>query len=240
MPRFFKGTLSEDGGNYQNSSHAVNYLESHDDHTFGDFVRLALGELTDKQVITDLDEHAKLTPVELSINKLAAFILSTSQGIMMIHSGQEYARSKVIFGGGYSDDHAGQIDHNSYNKDDFTNYINYDHAELNKDLLKYYSELINMRLSLPELRKSERKYCQTVKSLDTEFAMGYRIIANDNFRDMYVLYNASPDKTALFELNETCHDVCADESKASTIPIKKGIFGQVTLSPRSGMLLIKH
>ena len=50
----------------------------------------------------------------------------------MIHSGQEFARSKVIFNDvNVNDEEKGRLDHNSYNKDNETNYINYDYATMN-------------------------------------------------------------------------------------------------------------
>ena len=71
--------------------------------------------------------------MQLKHNKLAALFLLTSQGMTMIHSGQEFARSKVIPTDiKVKDKHKGMIDHNSYEKDNETNFINYNHAELTK------------------------------------------------------------------------------------------------------------
>src|SRR6185369_2857678 len=40
------GTLAEDGGLFVRKEHAINYLESHDDNTLGDFVRMVTGSVT--------------------------------------------------------------------------------------------------------------------------------------------------------------------------------------------------
>ena len=96
LQNYVMGTLREYGGLFLEVGHAINYLESHDDHTLGDFIRLALGEVREDTVITDVDAHAKLSPAQLKTNKLAAMALLTSQGGIMPHSGQEFARSKVI------------------------------------------------------------------------------------------------------------------------------------------------
>ena len=61
----------------------------------------------------------------------------------MIHEGQEYARSKVIYADkNVKDTNKGKMDHNSYEKDNETNYLNYKHVELNNELYDYYGGLI--------------------------------------------------------------------------------------------------
>src|SRR5690554_2209203 len=97
LENFIRGTLIEsDHGLFQSSKHAVNYLESHDGYTLGDFIRIVIKpSLIDSPVLDDRTIH--LTKKELAIAKLAALTLFVSQGITMIHSGQEWARSKVIF-----------------------------------------------------------------------------------------------------------------------------------------------
>ena len=125
---YVNGTLTKDTlGLFQKSDHSVNYLESHDGYTLGDFIRLGLGDVKKDQVIKNVDEFVKLTPTQLKLNKLAALFLFTSRGITMISEGQEFARSKVIpFNIPVDDPHKGMIDHNSYEKDNETNYINYE------------------------------------------------------------------------------------------------------------------
>ncbi|MCU0427348.1 MAG: alpha-amylase family glycosyl hydrolase [Candidatus Kapabacteria bacterium] len=175
---FINGTLREDGGLFLQKEHSVNYLESHDDETMGDFIRLALGDCTMNTVITNLSKHAKLTPRQLALNKLAAMFLFTAQGPLMIHSGQEYARSKVIAGGNPNEQRVGMIDRNSYNKDDATNYINYQHALANKDLLNYYKGLIALRRVFPNAFGSATK--QDIDFLETsnDHAIAFRIRNN--------------------------------------------------------------
>ncbi len=89
---YVRGTLIEDkGGLFLHKEHSVNYLESHDGYTLGDFIRIGTGEVKADSVIANRDKHAKLSPLQLRLNKLAALFLFTSQGITMIHSGQEFA-----------------------------------------------------------------------------------------------------------------------------------------------------
>ncbi len=121
---YIQGTLVKDRhGLFQMKEHSVNYLESHDGYTLGDFIRLALGDVEKEQIIDDTIKNITLTPLQLKINKLAALFLFVSQGIVMIHSGQEFARSKVISPNTkVKDPNIGKLDHNSYEKDNETNY----------------------------------------------------------------------------------------------------------------------
>ena len=95
VKRYIRGTPRA-RGSFRQSSHAVNYLGSHDDHAYGDFVRIGSGAVRPDQVISDPMANARLTTEELKISKLGALILFTSQGAVMMEEGHEFARSKVI------------------------------------------------------------------------------------------------------------------------------------------------
>ena len=157
LVRWVRGSLREDGGQYLDVNHSVNYIESHDDATFGDFVREALGKVKPHEKITDIEKNAKLTQGELRLHKLAAMFLYTSQGAVMIHSGQEFGRSKVISKTSDPEPRIGEIDHNTYDKDNETNYINYDHSKLNSELVDFYSSLIKFRKSYKILTNASKK-----------------------------------------------------------------------------------
>ena len=88
------------------------------------------------------------------MNKLGAFILFTSQGIPIIHQGQEWAHSKIIAPTKVPDPDVGKMDPNSYNKDNETNWLNWENAHQNELLVDYYIGLIALRKKYPELRRS--------------------------------------------------------------------------------------
>lgn len=155
LQKFAMGSLREFGGQYLDVTHNVNYLESHDDHTFGDFVRIANGDVKEHEFIKDRIKNAKLTSKQLALNKLGAMFLFTSQGITFMHQGQEWARSKVIAESDVPDSRVGEIDHNSYNKDDETNWLNWDEKEMNAELVDFYKDLIQLRKNNTEFRYSE-------------------------------------------------------------------------------------
>ena len=58
IKRYVNGTLVRDrNGLFQKKEHSVNYLESHDGYTLGDFIRLALGDVGKNEVISDVDKN---------------------------------------------------------------------------------------------------------------------------------------------------------------------------------------
>jgi pullulanase len=237
---YVTGTLKEDGGLFQQKSHSINYLESHDDHTLGDFIRIASGEVGAEQVIADIDANAKLSPRQLRMNKLAALFLFTSQGATMIHEGQEFARSKVIAKTAVPDPHAGQIDHNSYNKDNETNWINFHHAEMNRELVDYYRGLIALRRAHRAFRWSEKSDVKFLFSAG-ELALGYQLFrqSSGDTHDFLVLMNGHTSKPAVFKVPAGEWEVVVNEQKAGVTSLGKFKGGEFSVMPTSGVVMRK-
>jgi pullulanase/glycogen debranching enzyme len=235
---YVNGTLIKDKfGLFQKPEHAVNYLESHDGYTLGDFIRLGLGDVKKDQLIGNVNELVKLTPTQLKLNKIAALFLFTSRGITMIHSGQEYARSKIIANDeNVNDKHKGMIDHNSYEKDNETNYINYNHAEINEELFDYYKGLIELRKRFEAFRRSKYKDVSFIKLVNNPFALGYHLKYKDE--DFFTLLNANPNEVLNFNLPEGEWNLLVDEKTAGIVPLKT-IQGTVTINSTSGIVLKK-
>ncbi|MDZ7806823.1 MAG: hypothetical protein U5K71_06880 [Gracilimonas sp.] len=155
IENMIRGTIrSEENGLFQHSGHSVNYVESHDGYTLGDYIRIALDPEKAEQVFQDVNHVVNLNEREESISKLAALTLCVSQGIAMMHAGQEWARSKIIRDPKNIDPQKGKIDRDTYNKDDKTNWLNFNEIEINKSLFNYYKGLIKLRLNAPALRRS--------------------------------------------------------------------------------------
>ncbi|MBK9098507.1 MAG: pullulanase [bacterium] len=235
---YVNGTLTKDTlGLFQKPDHSVNYLESHDGYTLGDFIRLGLGDVKRDEIIKDVDKHVKLTPLQLKLNKLAALFLFTSRGIIMIHSGQEFARSKVIPQNIPEEDpHKGMIDHNTYDKDNETNYINYNHVKINQDLSNYYKGLIALRKKYDAFRRSDYNDVTFFNYKEKPFVLGYSVKYKDE--EFVVLINANPKSSFETELPEGEWEVLADENIAGINSIKT-IQKKVTLSSSSGMIFKK-
>jgi pullulanase len=127
---------------------AINYVECHDNHTLWD--RLVIST-ADHAGVNDADRRA--------MDKLAAAVLFTSQGIPFIQCGQEFLRSK----GG---------DSNSYNKPDAVNMIRWRQKAANYDLYEYYRGLIELRLAHPLFRlRTKEEVRRAVKFLDSDLGL---------------------------------------------------------------------
>ncbi len=243
---FVTGTLREDGGLFQQKEHSINYLESHDDHTLGDFIRLGLHEVKHDTVITDLDKHAQLSPKQLALNKLAALFLFTTQGPVMFHEGQEFARSKVIAETDAPDKHIGRIDHNSYEKDNATNYINYAHAKLNSELVDYYKGLIALRKANPifsSAPKSAVKFIDAKDTLVVAFKLDkeeYNKVAEKKSDHQFlVVMNGHIRKSVDFILPEGDWKVLANDKSVSPFQAMGSVGGRVSVPANSGLILMQ-
>ncbi len=156
LENFIRGTLrTGEHGLFRSSEHSVNYIEAHDGYTFGDFIKIALDNSKRNHQYKSQSEATSLDKKELEIAKLGALALFVSQGITMIHAGQEWARSKVIVDHEGNDPNIGKLDHDSYNKDNETNWLNFNEISTNQDLFDYYKGLIDLRLNSPALRKAD-------------------------------------------------------------------------------------
>jgi pullulanase/glycogen debranching enzyme len=157
LENYLRGSLlGASNGRYHKSEHCVNYLESHDGYTLGDFIRIGL-DASKAEKAHKRDEVSRLSASELKLCRFAALFLLTSRGTPMIHAGQEWGRAKVIEKIENVDEpEVGHLDHNSYEKDNATNYLDFDQLkhEANMDLMRYYQGLIALRRSAPALRKA--------------------------------------------------------------------------------------
>jgi len=101
----------------------ITYASAHDNYTLWD--KLALVE-----PVATKEERIKM-------NKLAAAIILTSQGIPFIHSGDEILRSKK--------EKNGELVENSYKSSDYVNKFNWSEKERYLDVFNYYKNLIKLR-----------------------------------------------------------------------------------------------
>jgi pullulanase len=233
---YINGTLVKDPlGLFQKKEHSVNYLESHDGYTLGDFIRIGSGEVNPETSVKNINKHVLLTPYQMKLNKLGALFLFTSQGIVMMGAGQEFAGSKVIYNQlGIHDPDKGKMDHNSYNKDNETNYINYKHAELNKELVDYYKGLIEMRKEFEAFRRAEYDDITFSEHPQSEFGLSYLL----KFKDerFVVLFNADQSIDLEFNLPEGEWNVIVDKNSAGIKTLYKA-EGKFTIGPVTGAVL---
>lgn len=238
IQNYVLGTLRSEGGLYLDPAHSVNYLESHDDHTFGDFVRIGNGDVREDDVVVDIDAHVRLTERQMRLNKLGALFLLTSQGMVMIAEGQEFARSKVIAHNDVPDVPFGTIDHNSYNKDDETNYLNYRHAEINRELIDYYRGLIALRKAHPSFRRASKEQIHFFSGpLIFSFGFGIDGLRLGDSHDFVVVLNGDPQAEAVMPLPPGTWEVVVNHRRAGVEPFGAPVRSAVSVPATSGMVL---
>lgn len=234
---YVQGTLVRDKqGLFQRKEHSVNYLESHDGYTLGDFIRVGLKNVDNHKVIKDVDAFQTLTPQELKLNKLAALFLFSAQGMTMIHSGQEYARTKIIPFDIKHDQHRGKIDHNTYNKDNEVNYINYRHAELNSDLLNYYKGLIALRKQYPAFTRASYDEILFHEFPHNPFALSFSLTHKGD--EFFFAFNADSLKSQEFTLPKGDWQILASPEKVDP-ESEDFITNKITLNSSEGYILKK-
>jgi pullulanase len=235
---YVNGTLIKDKhGLFEKPEHSVNYVESHDGYTIGDFIRIGLKDAYPHKPVKDINKFIKLSPDQLRLNKLAALFLFTSQGITMIHSGQEFARTKIISPDTNAlDTLKGTIDHNSYNKDNETNYINYEHSKINEDLLNYYKGLIELRNTYPAFRRASYNEIIFYEIKDNDFALGFQVSYNNE--KFIVLLNANSLKKEELNLPEGEWNILVNKDSAG-VNVLGNIKNKVIVKPLTGMVLKK-
>ncbi|MEX0647873.1 MAG: alpha-amylase family glycosyl hydrolase [Balneolaceae bacterium] len=240
LENIFKGTLNNgEGGLFHSSDHSVNYLESHDGYTLGDFIRIGLNPDLHEQKISDREKHVRLDEPEMRLSKLAALSLFTTQGITMIHAGQEFARSKIIAKTPFNDPDEGRMDHNSYQKNNETNWLNFDDLNFNSELFDYYRGLIEIRRQSPALRKCEPddiNFDYFGDPLVLSFYISGQSAAD--LYDYYVILNGNADDPAEISLPGGLWELLADKNIASSQTIDI-LSGRIQIDAQCGILLRK-
>ncbi len=231
--KLMRGYLQIDGGHFRDPSQSVNYLESHDDNTMGDFIRLSLGKVGADEKVTRT-QVAALSEEELTIHKFAALNLLTSQGPVMIAQGQSWGRAKVISHSVGNEERVGHLDHNSYEKDDETNWLNWDEKALNQDLVDYYRGLVDIRAHYAEIRNVTPGYRHF---LDGSNELSFSVSMEGEHK-ILVLLNADKNSSAEFSLPSGTWTVLADANQANVDGL--GTLDKVAeVQSQSGLILLQ-
>ncbi|BDD00210.1 type I pullulanase [Persicobacter psychrovividus] len=149
-------------------SQCINYVSCHDNNTLYDKLKMA-------------NPNASEATIE-QLDRLAATIVLTSQGIPFLHAGSEMLRTK----GG---------EHNSYNKPDAVNEINWSWKKDHASVLKYYEGLIAMRKHHPAFRMPTtamiQENLQFMEAPASVVAYQIKNYANhDEWKNIMVIFNA--------------------------------------------------
>ena len=204
----------------------ITYDSAHDNNTLFDKLRMSCKDENEEEL--------------LKMNKLAAAIVLTSQGISFLHEGEEFARVKENL--------QGEIIENSYNSSDYTNELKWLRKQRYIDLFNYYKGLIKLRKEYKAFRMNSNKEIQNNISFmakGNEFKdnhiVGYIINIedyNDSYSKIAVIFNANKYNVEV-DLNEGEWNVLVDGEKADSEVQYKIEDSIVNVSARSACILIK-
>ena len=198
--------ISYSNGAWANNPYqAVNYAEAHDNTTLWDCLAMASAH------------EPEATRIQM--DKLAASIVLTSQGIAFFQLGQDFLRSKPVDASGM------YFDENSYKSPDFTNSIKWDRKSTYSDVFEYYKGLIAFRNAHPSLRMPTAdevaKNISFMDNLDKNM-VGYTIENNangDTARKILVVHNANKEQKTI-PLPNGSWDIFVDGQKAGITPLR--------------------
>ena len=151
----------------------INYVSCHDNLTLWDKLRVSCPNADETQ--------------RLAMNRLAAAMVFTAQGIPFFLQGEEFARSKPIEG-------TKEVSENSYNLPFYTNVLRYDSIAEYKSLYEYYKGLIAFRKEHEALRLSTtEEVCKAVHFIEGLPANVVAFTIQIETENLFVIYNANPN-----------------------------------------------
>ena len=175
----------------------VNYASAHDDHCLWDKLLLSAPDVPES--------------LRVNMDKLAAGIVLTSQGVPFLHAGDEFLRSKNLV-------------KNSYNNNDpRVNPIDWQLKSKHKDVFNFYQGLIALRKAHPAFRITEKATVD--QSLDlipnTPANVVAYVIKNhahgDAWKNILVVYNGTRQPQQLTVPGDWT--IVANNKQAGTQPL---------------------
>lgn len=186
-------------GLFQHPTQSVNYVESHDNHTFWDKMCLSL---------EDEDEEKRRQR-----QKLALSIVILSQGIPFIHSGQEFYRTK-------------KGEENSYQSPDEINQLDWLMRETFHEDVEYVKQLIALRKKHGAFRFERadlvKAHCTFVETHDGVIAYHLRdVSAYGPWNDVMVIHkNHSKEMTLFLGNNDEWSVICTPHICSNKEPVQ--------------------
>ena len=196
---------------------SVNYIESHDNHTLWDKLKII--------------EPEKDEDILRKQHRLATSMVLLAQGIPFLHSGQEFFRSKNGVG-------------NSYRSPDEINRLDWYLRDTNMDNVQYIKGIIDIRKSNEAFRLPDSEQIRRHMEFLPMNAplMGYSlggIKQKGDWEKILVYFNPTMDQH-LVELTEDGKwGVLADHEKASAQPFRHIEGDKVLLEPCSLFVMVK-
>jgi pullulanase len=149
----------------------INYASVHDDPCLWDKLQLSA---------PDVPENLRI-----NMDKLAAGIVLTAQGVPFIHAGDEFLRSKNLVSNSYNDN------------DPRVNPINWNLKTQHPEVFNFYQGMISLRKAHPAFRMTEKAAVDQALDFATnvpDHVVAYVIRSHangDSWKNLLVIYNGS-------------------------------------------------
>ena len=162
------------------------------------------------------------------MNRLAAAIVLTSQGIAFLHAGEEMARTKK----GHE---------NSYNLSDSVNALDWRRKTKFAGLVAYYRGLIALRKAHPAFRlktAADIRRCLAFLAMPAPGMVGYLLGSPAGTDQFVVIFNATATPQTV-QLPASGWRVLVDGERAGVKPLRRIPGDACTVPARSALVLLK-
>ncbi|AOH55048.1 type I pullulanase [Peribacillus muralis] len=197
---------------YQSPDQVINYVEAHDNYTLWDKLNITNSEATETE--------------RKQMHKLASAIVLLSQGIPMLHAGQEFMRSK-------------DGDENSYQSSDWINRLDWKRrADFNHEV-EYMKGLISIRKHFRAFRMSTPEEIeQHLQFIDAPpNVVAFTLFTEDS--RLAVIHNANWQSVCLTLPQQGEWSVLANGQLAGLEEIERFKGVQISVPPLSSYVLLK-
>lgn len=203
------------------SEKCINYASCHDN--------LSLYDKLVASVYPEENTFRKRREDLVSMNKLSASLILTSQGVPFMMAGEEMARSK-------------DGDENSYKSPVEVNQIDWNDINKYADLVEYYKGLIDIRQTVDLLREPTGKNAQAIsylKDLD-DGVIAYTLTGEGNTKGFAAVFNGSDKKTTVNLPKDMCKTwiVIANKDDAGIKNLGEISDAKVACPPHSCVLMV--
>lgn len=174
----YAGYTYTGGGTWtETPQQTVNYASCHDNLTLWDKLAISRPECGQAE--------------RAAMNRLAAAVVFTAQGMPFFLSGEEFARTKPLAG-------TGGVSENSYNQPLETNALRYDWTDEQRALQEYYKGLIAFRKAHKGLRmRTAEEIRKNIRFIDDLPKQVVAFVIRQDNELLFLAYNASASTVRL-------------------------------------------
>ncbi|MBP3949813.1 type I pullulanase [Bacillus suaedae] len=194
-------------------SQAINYVESHDNHTLWD--KLKLLHPNESRLILE------------KRHRLATTIVLLSQGTPFLQAGQEWFRTKYGV-------------ENSYNSPDWINALNWDERVKNDKYVTYIRDLILFRDDYPVFHLETFKEVEEAFSIHESIQGCFSFTLKDKDQILLVIFNATNKEQKIALPFKGNWQVVVDGTHASLIPLYRLGIDYVLVDPISTFVCVNE